>query len=89
MGLNPHPSLSRKPAEVSQFPALKNTDYGEKYAVFLNHRIDAATLKLFGFLIGTYRISSLKISNNSLENEVEEVRKILEKEGIWNDMQIN
>jgi hypothetical protein len=69
MGLNAHPSLCRKTTEASQFPALKNNDYGEKYAIFLNHRIDAATLKLFGFLISVYRLHSLKISNNSLENE--------------------
>jgi hypothetical protein len=79
MGLNTHPSLSRKISEASQFPALKNNDYGEKYAVFLNHRIDLATLKLFGFLISTFKLHSLKISNNDLENEVDEIRKILEK----------
>jgi hypothetical protein len=81
MGLNAHPSLARRPAEVSQFPALKNTDYGERYAVFLNHRVDAATLKLFGFLIGQQRLHSLKLSSNSLEHEAEEVRKLLEREG--------
>jgi hypothetical protein len=79
MGLNTHPSLSPKISEASQFPALKNNDYGEKYAVFLNHRIDLGTLKLFGFLISTFKLHSLKISNNDLDNEVDEVRKILEK----------
>lgn len=79
MGLNAHPSLRRKAAEVSQFPALKNNDYGEKYAVFLNHKIDVATLKLFGFLISTYKLHSIKISNNNLENEAEEMKKILDK----------
>ncbi len=68
MGINAHPSLKRKGVEVSQFPALKNNDYGDKYAVFLNHKIDIATLKLFGFLITTYKLQSIKISNNNLEN---------------------
>jgi|GWRWMinimDraft_12_1066020.scaffolds.fasta_scaffold111987_2 hypothetical protein len=68
MGLNAHPSMKRKTGEVSQFPALKNNDYGDKYAVFLNHKIDIATLKLFGFLITTYKLQSIKISNNNLDN---------------------
>lgn len=79
MGLNAHPSLSRRVTEASQFPALKNNDYGERYAIFLNHKLDLATLKLFGFLISTYRLQSLKISNNNLEHEAEEVKKILDK----------
>jgi hypothetical protein len=62
-----HPSLARKPKEQSQFPALKNHDYGEKYAIFLNHRIDAITLRLFGFLIQNFKLNSLKFSNNSLD----------------------
>jgi hypothetical protein len=68
MGINVHPSLAKRPAEVSQFPSLKNNDYGERYAVFLNHRIDAATLKLFGFLIAHQKLHSLKLSSNSLES---------------------
>ncbi len=66
MGLNVHPSLRRKSGEVSQYPSLKNNDYGEKYAVFLNHKIDMGTLKLFGFLISLYKLQSIKISNNNL-----------------------
>lgn len=68
MGLNAHPSLSRRINEASQFPALKNNDYGERYAIFLNHKIDLATLKLFAFFISVYKLQSLKISNNNLEH---------------------
>lgn len=79
MGINAHPSLSRKANEASQFPALKNNDYGERYAIFLNHKIDLATLRLFAFLISVFKLQSLKISNNNLEHEAEEVKKILDK----------
>ena len=39
------------------------------------------TLKLFGFLIQHYKISCLKFSNNNLEHEAEEVKKIIQREG--------
>lgn len=81
MGINAHPSLARKAKEASQFPSLKNNDYGEKYAIFLNHKIDCITLRLFGFLIANYKLHSLKISNNNLEREVDEVKRILDREG--------
>jgi hypothetical protein len=89
MGINAHPSLAKKVKEASQFPSLKNNDYGEKYAIFLNHKIDSITLRLFGFLIGNYKLHSLKISNNNLEREVDEVKKIFDKEGTDRLMQIN
>ena len=76
-GFNVHPSLAKKPKEVSQYPGLHSNDYGEKYAIFLNHRIDLVTLKIFGFLLQNYKINCIKFSNNNLEAEAEEVKKIL------------
>ena len=83
-----HPSLAKRGSEPSQYPSLKNNDYGERYAVFLNHRIDLVTLRLFSWLISQQRIHSLKLSSNSLEHEADEVRRLLEKEGTSILMQI-
>lgn len=52
--------------------------------MFLNHRIDLVTLRLFSWLISQQRINSLKLSSNSLEHEADEVRRLLEKEGTLN-----
>ena len=77
MGYPIHPSLRVTPKEQSHYPELKNNDYGEKFAIFMNHKIDAITIKLFGFLISVYKINSLKISSNDLSLEAEEIQKIL------------
>ena len=81
MGCEVHPCLVLGQGEGS-FPALKNNDYGEKFAVFLSHKIDIVTLKLFGFLVSVLKINSVKFSNNNLcIEEVGEIRKILQKDG--------
>ena len=88
IGCDVHPCLAKK--EAGHYPSLKNTDYGEKFAVLLNHRIDGVTLKLLGFLMGQYKLSSLKLSNNAmLEGEADEIKRILDKEGTVPHMQTN
>lgn len=76
-GFNVHPSLAKKVKEESQYPGLHSNDYGEKHAIFLNHKIDMITLKLFGFLVQYYKVNCMKFSNNNLEVEAEEIKKIL------------
>ena len=66
-GYTVHPSLAYKEKEDSKYPNLKSNDYGDKYAIFLSHKIDMVTLKLFAFLIQQYKINTLKFSNNCLE----------------------
>ena len=80
IGYNVHPCLVKK--EAGQYPALKNTDYGEKYVSILNAKVDLVTLKLLGFLMSQLKLNSLKMSNNALtEAEADEVKRILEKDG--------
>jgi hypothetical protein len=81
MGYNVHPSLKKKTKEASDYPALKNNDYGDRYAIFLNHKIDIITLKLFAFLISNFKITTLKLSSNQLEHEFDEVKRLLDREG--------
>lgn len=45
----------------------------------MNHKIDIVTIKLFAFLLSVHKINSLKFSNNNLEEEFEEVKKLIEK----------
>lgn len=66
MGIDVHPCLAYKPKQESNYPKLKSTDYGEKYIVFLNHKIDAVTLKLLTFLTTNYKINTIKFSSNDL-----------------------
>jgi hypothetical protein len=86
-GYTVHPSLAPKEKEESKYPNLKSNDYGEKFAIFLTHRIDLVTLKIFAFLIQHYKINCLKLSNNNLtEAEASEVKKIIEREGMFYKM---
>ena len=68
MGTDVHPCLAYKAKQESNYPKLKNTDYGEKYIVFLNHKIDAVTLKLLTFLTTHYKINTIKFSSNDLNH---------------------
>lgn len=68
MGTDVHPCLTHREKSESQFPKLKSTDYGERYVVFLNHKIDAVTLKVLTFLTSHYKINTIKFSSNDLSN---------------------
>lgn len=45
---------------------MKNNDYGEKFVVVLNTKLDLVTIKIVGWLMGVVKVNSVKFSNNAL-----------------------
>ena len=76
-----HPSLVER-KKNQEFKQLAEDGYGEKYAIFLNHRVDVATLKLLSYVLPIVKVNSLKFSNNSLsEDELKAVAALINKDG--------
>jgi hypothetical protein len=81
IGLCVHPSLVER-KRTSDFKNLTEEGYGERFAIFLNHRIDVATIKLLGFLLNIVKINTLKFSNNNLnEEELRALGALIAKDG--------
>jgi len=65
VGMCVHPSLVER-KKNAEFKQLAEEGYGERFAIFLNHRIDLATVKLLSYVLSIVKVNSLKFSNNNL-----------------------
>ena len=71
--------LERK--KNAEFKQLAEEGYGEKFVIFLNHRIDVATIKLLSYALSIVKINSLKFSNNSFtEDELKAIAALVAKD---------
>ena len=48
----------------------------------MNHKIDIVSLKLMSFLLSVFKVNSIKLSRNDVDQEAEEMKKVIEKIGI-------
>ena len=44
-------------------------EYGERYVLFTNHKIDLLTFKLLSYVLPLEKLSTMKLSNNNLSAE--------------------
>lgn len=63
-----HPSLAERKKNL-EFKQLSEEGYGERFAIFLNHRLDVATTKLLAYVLSIVKVNSLKFSNNNFTED--------------------